>query len=98
MDNLIKLANILIVCAFLIFSIFFVDSVFGLNIYQDYLYTKSLHNSVMIILFVLFVILPTYGIYRVLKKRDNSAFNYIAILGSLLYLYPIYIELIEKTN
>ena len=90
--------NITIVFTFTIFSVLLIDSLFETDIYNQYLYFKPVHNSLMLVLLGLFVSLPIYSIYNFISKRDfKNSFNYLAILGSLFYLYQILVELNDKT-
>jgi len=77
------------------FSIVFLDAIFGLNWYQEYIYIKTIHNPLTMFNGLAFVLLPIYGLVRIVKYGDTkNVFNYLAILGSCLYLYPIYIEVV----
>lgn len=90
-----KMMNIIISIEFMYFLIIFLDSLFGLNWYPDYLYIKSIHNVFIVISLIAFIILPFYGLFRIIKlKETKNIFNYLAILGSCLYLYPVYIEIV----
>ncbi len=92
-----NIIHALVSVSFLLFVVMFMDSVFGTQIYDKYLYYKPIHNHLVIMLLVLFILLPVYGFVRLFFKHDTTnPFNYLAILGSLLYLYPIYLELIGK--
>lgn len=87
--------NCIILIEFVMCFIFFTDAIMNYDLYQKLLYTKQMHNVIMKIHLILFVLMPIYGIVKLFWGKDfKNIFNYFAILGSMLYLVVIYKEIV----